>query len=190
MTGPLLPPRWRSSYVSYWHPMLPGARITSGHVWFDYERGACRIDGMFNPWDEAAAGHLLWISEIHWFARGVMHRRQVTYTREGDGFVARALPPVESPSPGPPLPRDAVAAPDARPGDALELLGRLARPWTHALHGRALTLSLCTRTGLPLRMCTEKQPGHRSIRDFPTVTDDPIDPAIFDPAAPDPRPDR
>ena len=178
---PLLPPRWRSSYVSYFDPMRADDRITSGHAWFDYERGVSRIDGFVNPWDEQAAGHRLWVSEINWFA-GRCRRVRLAYAVTPAGVRARRLEDSDVPSPGPALARDLLRAGAARASAPVALMGREAVPWVLA-GARPTTVFLCARTGLLLRVCIEKAPQRVSTRDFLTVDDHPISPDVFSPAA-------
>lgn len=187
MLAPLLPACWQSSYVSYFCPQRPEDRVTSGYAWFDYERGVSRIDGFVNPWDERTHGYRLWVSEIHWF--GVSCRRvRFAYTGTTEGLGVRRLADLELASTGPALPRELLRTGAAAPAAPVDILGRAAIPWRVA-GPRATTVYACTRTGAPLRVCVEKQPGHLSVRDFLTLDQRPIAAERFEPVpAPEPTP--
>nr|AHE14571.1 putative VioE-like protein MarE [uncultured bacterium] len=184
---PLLPERqWSSSYVSYWSPMQGGDRMTSGHVWYDYGRGVYRIDGVLNPWDEQAHGHLLWKSEINQFGAGECHTWAVAYDVPGEAaptYRARPLAYERTKSPGSLVPCDVLVRHEAVFVGTEQVLGFEAEGWRYERpEGRGpVTYYFRAGTRHLLRMVNGDPRLHAAIRDFPTFSEQPIPDTVFQP---------
>lgn len=186
--APLLPKQWSSSYVSYWQPMLAADDITSGMCWFDYELGAFRIDGLFNPWPEQQYGHRLWMSEIALVSVAETQKYRVTYTREPAGadgksqYIAQSMETTREVLHDLIVPQDILRRHKARPIGSHEVLGQPTDGWRFERAERGpTTIFLRQGTNHPVRMVTGDVARHASIRDFPTVTTVPIPGWIFAP---------
>ncbi|KUM02166.1 violacein biosynthesis enzyme VioE [Chromobacterium subtsugae] len=181
---PLLPQQWSSAYVSYWSPMLQDDQLSSGYCWFDYGRNICRIDGLFNPWSEEDTGYRLWMSETGNAASGRTRKQKVAYGREAMAYgTALCDIPLDDET-GPFrqlfLPRDVLAAHDARYAGRHTVLGQEADAWTYQRAGKGpSTLYFQAGTNLLLRMVTGDDRQHASVRDFPNLSTAMIPGEIF-----------
>jgi hypothetical protein len=177
---PRLPePRWSSSYISYWAPTRPGDRLTSGHVWYDYERRVYRIDGVVNPWDRP--GETLWRSEIHFFGDGACFQRDVSYTQDdhgqvrSTGLLRRRLPPGASI-----VPADLLITCHAQFDGQEEVLGMPAERWRFTRpDGRPSIWYLRPETSALVRMVTGDPREHALIRDLPTFSTSSFPESVF-----------
>ncbi len=180
---PAFPARWTASYVSYWQPSSHDDAITSGTVWFDYDRRAFRIDGLFNPWSEVEHGYRLWLSEVNRYGEGAVFFRELRYRAE-EGFHRSERVDTEAPSQGCLLPRTVLRDRDARAVEAVTLLGFPCIGW-HFVdeRGRPARYYLSDDARL-VRMVTGEPTERASVRDFPTWSCAPVPDDVFSPHVP------
>jgi anthraniloyl-CoA monooxygenase len=175
---PSFPTSWTASYVSYWQPALPDDLITSGTVWFDYDRDAFRIDGLFNPWSETEHGYRLWLSEVNRYGARTALLREVRYTHEGDSYRAQRVD-TEAPSQGCLVPRTVLRDRGARVVEAATLLGFTCVGWDFVDERRRPVRYYMAENARLVRMVTGNPGGRASVRDFPTWSSAPIPNDVF-----------
>jgi anthraniloyl-CoA monooxygenase len=179
---PILPDMWSASYVSYWFPRQAGDEMTSGHVWFDYPGERFRIDGLFNPWDEAATGHRLWMSEIGWPGQGTTFKLTVPYPGGPQGHAAGDPAWRSEPLAASLLPQRVLAERNAQRVDTPLVLGEAAHAWRFERPGAKgpATYVWSADERRLLRMVTGDPQRRASIRDFFNFSAATLAPSIFE----------